>query len=1479
MDTTIAHRCFRALVLSLAILTGAGTASAAASFMTPVNGTKAVRSQFDIKSKPAPVMLSRATLGSLKNADELELILPNATRHMVIFDRVEDHGGGIRSSVGYLKEHGKDYRVIITTGPGGAFGSIRTPDTHYRIIPGLDGQDLLVDMTEEQKLIPYIDLGDDSRRVPDDANSATKHAGLPATLARATDQAGEPVISLVKPSPQNTVDLMIVYTNGLAAQLGSGLLTRLYNLVTAANTAYADSEVAITLRLVNATMVNYTDAGGSDTALYAISPVVTNSVLGGVGVFSNIETIRNANGADMVAFLRNGGTNSGNGIAWLTTSGTPNANYMYSVTTGCTAGCDSVFIHELGHNMGNAHDRATAAYQSGNPNPSAGAFPYSFGHYFCASGVLTCNPFVAGGCGTQPQCSTTSNNNVGTIMSYFNPVTLKFSNPNLTCLPGGGGGTPQPCGVLNQEDNALSMNNMRLALQNVKPTLVATPTGAIQFAASSFGTTETGGSVTITVSRVGGSGGSVSVNYATQDGTAKAGFDYANTSGTLNWGDGDTANKTFTVALVNDGVTEGGEYFTVNLSNPAGTTGIFLGQPAAVSVQITEGTAWPPGGTFPAGFVAPGSVSGVWSLESVAANCASGQSPCLGSPQVLATITDFSTYENSDLQYSALFPAGNVTFSYRVSSLATTYANLQLLIDGVVAFSSVGGETGWLTTSVPIVAGSHTITWRFRNRVYFPCANASSPIPPPNCKDRAWIDDVLLPVSVASSSTALVASANPSTPGQSVTFTATVTGASGTPAGVVTFRDAGAIITGCNLVVMTVGGTAQCTTSALSAGAHAITAAYSGNSTYDVSTSAILTQNVNGFPLTVTKAGLGSGNVTSSPAGIDTAVNSNVFGYGNGVAVALTQVTVGSSNFGGWSGDCTGTGACSVTMNPARNVTATFNAQCVIGTFSATGFTAGVTPCTSASPGNFVSTVGAMSQTQCVAGTYQPNSGASACLPASAGSFVAFAGSASQALCAVGTYQPATASTSCLQAAPGRFVATTGSSTQTLCNPGSYQPNSAASSCIAAGAGNFVSASGAIAQTQCVAGTYQSATGATSCIAASAGSFVASGGATGQTSCAVGTYQPSTGAIACIAAAAGNFVSVTGATSQTACGIGTFQANTGANTCNQAAAGKFVATVGATTDTACAPGSFQALTGASSCDLAQPGFFVATSGAIAQTVCPVGTTSTTSGATACVSILPSAPTIGAAVAGNAQANISFGAPASNGGSPILDYTMTCVGPNTLSPTGAGSPIIVTGLTNNQLYSCSATARNANGSGPASATVNVTPLLNAPLALNSVWSRKNHPVVGNQEIQIDTNVPLGGLVTVEPRLIGAGHQIVFRFNNTVTAVASSAVTTGSATHTINGSEVVVMLTGVADNQRVTVSLGNVNGSLNSQASMGFLVGDVSNSRSVNSSDISAVKAHGGQTISGSNFRYDLNADGVFNQTDISAAKARSGRVIP
>jgi len=76
--------------------------------------------------------------------------------------------------------------------------------------------------------------------------------------------------------------------------------------------------------------------------------------------------------------------------------------------------------------------------------------------------------------------------------------------------------------------------------------------------------------------------------------------------------------------------------------------------------------------------------------------------------------------------------------------------------------------------------------------------------------------------------------------------------------------------------------------------------------------------------LTVTLAGTGSGNVTSTPAGIN-CPTSCTKSYPNGTPVTLTATAASGSTFAGWSGDCTGTGTCVVTMNAAKSVTATFN--------------------------------------------------------------------------------------------------------------------------------------------------------------------------------------------------------------------------------------------------------------------------------------------------------------------------------------------------------------------------------------------------------------------------------------------------------------------------------------------------------------------------------------------------------------------------
>ena len=67
----------------------------------------------------------------------------------------------------------------------------------------------------------------------------------------------------------------------------------------------------------------------------------------------------------------------------------------------------------------------------------------------------------------------------------------------------------------------------------------------------------------------------------------------------------------------------------------------------------------------------------------------------------------------------------------------------------------------------------------------------------------------------------------------------------------------------------------------------------------------------------------GSGSVTSSPAGINCG-NVCVASFAPTTMVTLTAVTSGGSTFAGWSGACTGTGACNVTISVATSVTATF---------------------------------------------------------------------------------------------------------------------------------------------------------------------------------------------------------------------------------------------------------------------------------------------------------------------------------------------------------------------------------------------------------------------------------------------------------------------------------------------------------------------------------------------------------------------------
>ena len=83
--------------------------------------------------------------------------------------------------------------------------------------------------------------------------------------------------------------------------------------------------------------------------------------------------------------------------------------------------------------------------------------------------------------------------------------------------------------------------------------------------------------------------------------------------------------------------------------------------------------------------------------------------------------------------------------------------------------------------------------------------------------------------------------------------------------------------------------------------------------------------------LTVARAGTGTGTVTSSPTGINCGSTCSA-SFTSGTSVALTATAASGSTFAGWSGACSGTGACTVAMTAAASVTATFNTSGGTGT-------------------------------------------------------------------------------------------------------------------------------------------------------------------------------------------------------------------------------------------------------------------------------------------------------------------------------------------------------------------------------------------------------------------------------------------------------------------------------------------------------------------------------------------------------------------
>ena len=112
--------------------------------------------------------------------------------------------------------------------------------------------------------------------------------------------------------------------------------------------------------------------------------------------------------------------------------------------------------------------------------------------------------------------------------------------------------------------------------------------GSFVFSPVTYNASETGGTISLTIQRTGGSDGQATVDYTTVDDTAIAGEDYTFAAGTLTFEDGETL-KTITIDITNDLVDEPNEIFSVALSSPTG--GATLGDSnTTADVTILDGS-------------------------------------------------------------------------------------------------------------------------------------------------------------------------------------------------------------------------------------------------------------------------------------------------------------------------------------------------------------------------------------------------------------------------------------------------------------------------------------------------------------------------------------------------------------------------------------------------------------------------------------------------------------------------------------------------------------------------------------------------------------------------------------------------------------------------------------------------------------------------------------------------------------------------
>ncbi|MGC2234863.1 MAG: M12 family metallo-peptidase [Pyrinomonadaceae bacterium] len=350
------------------------------------------------KSSIASVRESEINFNSLSAGESTRLRFPLFDGKIYEANRVESETRTADDYTwrGKLVEGKFSGDVSLTFKKGFVSGLIYAPNAVYEIVPRGDKQ-ILVELN--QTLFPEC---------------AGNVKGDQTKNNRRTENA------LAGVDSGDKIDVLVLYTTPVKNSLGGDAQAQAFaqQAIDISNTTYLNSKIRQRLRLVNARETAIAETGSLGSELPVLRADTTGAAL------------RDQYKADLVAMISNSSDNCGIGYLMGTAAG-GNSNNAFTVTSRSCAVGNLSFPHELGHNMGSAH----------NPeNGSGGTYPYSFGHWI--------------------------NGSYRTVMSYVDQCTSGctrhpyFSNPSIVFMNAATG--------TELRDNARSINNTADSIANYR---------------------------------------------------------------------------------------------------------------------------------------------------------------------------------------------------------------------------------------------------------------------------------------------------------------------------------------------------------------------------------------------------------------------------------------------------------------------------------------------------------------------------------------------------------------------------------------------------------------------------------------------------------------------------------------------------------------------------------------------------------------------------------------------------------------------------------------------------------------------------------------------------------------------------------------------------------------------------------------------------------------------------------------------------